>query len=207
MVQIRRDEDATVYRLHACLPTAGIEKIAPGVHRALSGHGPTVEDVCMIGAHIGRANEQSPQAGDRVRHRRIDAAHSDRASEEPTGRDRLAQHGLGQVGRALYRCFQGITALGWREGTQFVIEERWTEGRDRRRAAEELAAKKPVVFVANGISSVAILAKVAPQVPIVQATGGDPVAMGFAANLARPGGMVTGLSNIVLKSSASVSKC
>jgi putative ABC transport system substrate-binding protein len=93
---------------------------------------------------------------------------------------------------------EGMTALGWQEGRQFVIEGRWTEGRnDRRQAlAEELAARNPVVFVVNGISTVAIVTKVAPQVPIVQASGGDPVAAGLAASFARPGGMVTGLSNI-----------
>jgi putative ABC transport system substrate-binding protein len=93
---------------------------------------------------------------------------------------------------------EGMTALGWQEGTKYVIEERWSEGRsDRRQAlAEELAAKKPAVFVANTNSSVTLLAKLAPQVPIVQASGGDPVAAGLAASLARPGGMVTGLSNI-----------
>jgi len=93
---------------------------------------------------------------------------------------------------------EGMAAWGWREGAQFVIEERWAEGRmdQIQSLAEELAAKKPAVLVATATMVVAPLAKVAPQVPIVQATGGDLVAWGLAASLGRPGGMVTGLTNI-----------
>jgi putative ABC transport system substrate-binding protein len=93
---------------------------------------------------------------------------------------------------------EGMTVLGWREGTQFVLEERWAEGRmDRiQTLAEELVAKKPAVFIALATAVVRFLVKVAPGIPIVQATGGDLVATGFAASLARPGGMITGLTNI-----------
>lgn len=93
---------------------------------------------------------------------------------------------------------EGLAALGWKEGSQFVIEERWANGQyDRLRPlAEDLAAKKPSLIVAAPSTSVAAAAKAAPQTPIVHATGADPVAAGFAASLARPGGMITGLSNI-----------
>ena len=93
---------------------------------------------------------------------------------------------------------EGLAALGWKEGSQFVIEERWANGQyDRLRPlAEELGAKKPALIVAAPSQSVAAAAKAAPQTPIVHATGSDPVAAGFAASLARPGGMITGLSNI-----------
>jgi putative ABC transport system substrate-binding protein len=92
----------------------------------------------------------------------------------------------------------GLAAFGWKEGSQFVIEERWAAGQyDRLRPlAEELAAKKPALIVAAPSQSVAAAAKAAPQTPIVHATGSDPVAAGFAASLARPGGMITGLSNV-----------
>ncbi len=93
---------------------------------------------------------------------------------------------------------QGLAALGWKEGSQFVIEERWANGQydQLRPLAEELAAKKPALIVAAPSQSVAAAAKAAPQTPIVHATGSDPVAAGFAASLARPGGMITGLSNV-----------
>jgi putative ABC transport system substrate-binding protein len=91
---------------------------------------------------------------------------------------------------------EGLSALGWKEGAQYVIEERWADGRiDRLQAlAEDLASKKPAVVVAAPSQSVAAAAKAAPNTPIVHATGSDPVAAGFAKSLARPGGMITGLT-------------
>ena len=87
---------------------------------------------------------------------------------------------------------------GWREGIEFVIEERWGENRreNLRALAEDLAAKKPSLFVTNSLGVARLVAEVAPQVPIVQAAGGDLVASGLAKSYARPGGMVTGLTNI-----------
>mgnify|MGYP006351592299 CR=1 FL=1 len=48
------------------------------------------------------------------------------------------------------RIIEGLAALGWKEGAQYVIEERWANGRvDRlQRLAEELAARKPAIIVA-----------------------------------------------------------
>jgi putative ABC transport system substrate-binding protein len=62
--------------------------------------------------------------------------------------------------------------------------------------AEELAAKKSAVIVAAPLVSVHAAAKAAPTIPIVMATGGgDLVAAGLVKSLARPGGMITGLTN------------
>jgi putative ABC transport system substrate-binding protein len=93
----------------------------------------------------------------------------------------------------------GLAALGWKEGSQVVIEDRWANGRIERLPllAEELAAKNPAVIVAAPTQSLAAAAKAAPKTPIVQVSAADPVVTGFAASLARPGGMVTGLSNVV----------
>ena len=92
---------------------------------------------------------------------------------------------------------EGLAALGWTEGAQYVIEERWADGRNARlpSLAEELAAKKPAVIVAAPLQSVPAAAKAAPKAPIVMATGNDPVAAGLVKSLARPGGMITGLTN------------
>ena len=94
---------------------------------------------------------------------------------------------------------EGLAALGWKEGAQYVIEERWADGRRERLQplAQELAAKKPAVIVAAPLPAVVAAAKAAPNIPVVQATGTSPVARGLAASLARPGGMVTGVTNIV----------
>jgi len=94
---------------------------------------------------------------------------------------------------------QGLAEFGWKEGLQYVVEERWAAGRIERLQplAEELAVKKPVLIVAAPSQSVAAASKAAPKIPIVHATGSDPVYAGFAKSLARPGGMITGLSNVV----------
>jgi putative ABC transport system substrate-binding protein len=101
-------------------------------------------------------------------------------------------------GRALAAFKEGMTALGWKEGSNYVLEERWAEGRmDQLQAlAEELRIRKPSVIVA-AVGAVVVAAKAAPDVPVVQALGGSPIASGLAASLARPGGMVTGVTNVV----------
>ena len=101
------------------------------------------------------------------------------------------------TGHYLAAFKEGLAALGWKEGSQIVIEERWANGQyDRLPAlAAELAGKKPALIVAAPSQTVAAVAKAAPHTPIVHATGSDPVAAGFAASLARPGGMITGLTN------------
>lgn len=108
----------------------------------------------------------------------------------------LASRDSGSRNMAAFR--EGLAALGLKEGSQFVIEERWANGQYEQLAplAAELATKNPAIFVAGPSQPVAAAAKAAPRTPIVHATGSDPVAAGFAASLARPGGMITGLSNI-----------
>jgi putative ABC transport system substrate-binding protein len=93
---------------------------------------------------------------------------------------------------------EGLAALGWKEGAQYVIEERWADGRiDRLQPlAEELAAKKPAIIVAALFAAVPAAAKAAPRTPIVMASGGDPVALGLVKSLARPGGMITGVTSV-----------
>ncbi len=92
---------------------------------------------------------------------------------------------------------EGMAALGWKLGAQYVLEERHADGRvDRLPAlAQELAAKKPLVIVAEPGTSARAMAAAAPTTPIVLANG-DPLSQGLVTSLARPGGMITGLSNV-----------
>jgi putative tryptophan/tyrosine transport system substrate-binding protein len=100
-------------------------------------------------------------------------------------------------GQRLAAFKEGFAALGWREGASFVVEEGWADGRyDRLRLlADTLAAKNPAVIVAAPSEAVAAAAKAAPTTPIIVA-GGDPLAARLVSNLARPGGMITGVSNV-----------
>ena len=100
-------------------------------------------------------------------------------------------------GHYLAAFTEALAALGWKEGSQFAIEERWADGQYSRlqSLAEELAAHKPAVIVAAPLSSVPAASKAAPKTPIVIASGGDPVASGLVKSLARPGGMITGVTS------------
>ena len=107
--------------------------------------------------------------------------------------------GSREAGASTFVAFkEGLAGLGLKEGAQVLIEARWADSRvDRLPAlAEELAAKKPAVIVASSAQTATVLVKAAPNTPIVQATGTNPVETGLAASLARPGGMVTGLTNL-----------
>ena len=100
---------------------------------------------------------------------------------------------------------QALADLGWKEGAQVTIEARWAEGNmDRLPAlARELAAMKPALIVASPSSrSVVVLAKEAPHIPVVQASGGDLVSAGVAKTFAQPGGMVTGLASLPVDAAA-----
>jgi putative ABC transport system substrate-binding protein len=92
-----------------------------------------------------------------------------------------------------------LATLGWQESANYVLEELYAAGQPNRlpALAEELAAKKPALIVAAGSSASTIAAaKAAPRTPIVQVAGLSPVDAGLAASLARPGGLVTGLTNL-----------
>jgi putative ABC transport system substrate-binding protein len=102
--------------------------------------------------------------------------------------------------RSLNVFSEGMAALGWKMGTHYVLEERWAdEQMDRVPVlAQDLAARKPAVIVSLGSTPSRALNAAAPTTPIVQADG-DPVAAGLVSNLARPDGMVTGISNVTFE--------
>jgi putative ABC transport system substrate-binding protein len=85
--------------------------------------------------------------------------------------------------------------LRWVEGHTIVIEYRWAEGRSERFAeiAAEFVRLKVDVIVTTG-SAVSAAKQATSVIPIIFAVSGDPVAFGYVATLARPGGNVTGLS-------------
>jgi putative ABC transport system substrate-binding protein len=100
----------------------------------------------------------------------------------------------------LHEAFrQGLRDLGYIQGRNIVIEIRDAEGKYERlpALAVELVALKVDVIVTGGGTPPALAAKQATKtIPIVFASAPDPVTDGLVASLARPGGNVTGLSNI-----------
>jgi putative ABC transport system substrate-binding protein len=93
---------------------------------------------------------------------------------------------------------QGLRDLGWVEGKTISIEYRYAEGRSDRLPdlAADLVRLKVDIIVAS-VNTDALAAKNATrEIPIVVASAGDPVAIGLVESLARPGGNITGLSQI-----------
>ena len=89
---------------------------------------------------------------------------------------------------------QRLEELGWSEGRNIRIEDRWTAGdNDRLRAyAAELAQLKPDVIVGEGTPVVAALLQATHTIPIVFLNANNPIGSGFVASIARPGGNITG---------------
>jgi putative ABC transport system substrate-binding protein len=90
---------------------------------------------------------------------------------------------------------QRLHELGWTEGRNVKIEVRWGEGRSDRFAeiaAEFVALKVNVIVTSGGV--VPTMMRATSIIPIVFTGALDPVASGYVASLARPGGNVTGLS-------------
>ena len=92
----------------------------------------------------------------------------------------------------------GLRSLGYTEGRTVFIEERFmADGYDALPgAAARLAAAKVSVIVTYGSTAVEAVQKAAPSIANVMVSGGDPVKLGFATTLSRPGGNVTGLAAI-----------
>ena len=93
---------------------------------------------------------------------------------------------------------QGLRAHGWIEGQNVVIERRYWENGAKPLAAlaDELIRLKVDIFVASTGTAALAVKKATSTIPIVMTASGDAVNQGLVASLARPGGNVTGLTNI-----------
>jgi putative tryptophan/tyrosine transport system substrate-binding protein len=123
------------------------------------------------------------QQGDRVR--RVGVLMGGLSAGDPGGQAEAAALKL------------GLQELGWVEGRNLQITDRWPGGEpDRIQAsAKELVELRCEVIVARSTPGVAALLKEKHTIPIVFTVVVDPVGSGFVASLARPGGNVTGFQN------------
>ena len=93
---------------------------------------------------------------------------------------------------------QGMRELGYEEGRNIAYDARWAEGKFERLPglAAELIGLKPDVMFVSTTPAVLAVKKATKTIPIVMVGVGDPVGTGLVESLARPGGNITGLTNI-----------
>ncbi len=93
----------------------------------------------------------------------------------------------------------GLRELGYIEGQNIVIEDRWSEDRSERLLdlATELVRLKVDVIVTHGVRGTKAAQDATQTIPIVMAVAPDPVRTGLVASLARPGGNTTGMTDQV----------
>jgi putative ABC transport system substrate-binding protein len=123
------------------------------------------------------------------------AAHAQEASKLPT---------IGFLGAStpstaaqwVAAFVQRLRELGWTEGRNVALEFRWAEGHTDRFVAitAEFVRLKVDVIMVYGQPAAVAAKQAASGTPIIFTLVGDPIGTGLVANLARPGGNVTGLS-------------
>ena len=93
---------------------------------------------------------------------------------------------------------QGLRELGYVEGKNIIVEFRYAEGKFERLPglAAELVRLKVDVIVTASTPAIRAAQHATNTIPIVMANVGDPIAQGFVASLARPGGNITGFTNL-----------
>jgi putative ABC transport system substrate-binding protein len=93
---------------------------------------------------------------------------------------------------------QGLRDLGYIEGKNITVEYRYAQGNNERFAslATELVRLELDAIVIVALPAIRAAKQATKTIPIVMVTSGDPVANGFVDSLARPGGNITGLTQL-----------
>ncbi len=103
--------------------------------------------------------------------------------------------GIAARDKSLLAVFQqGLQELGYLEGKNIIIEQRYGKRHQRPALAAELVRLKVDIIVSGGGAALAAMRETS-TIPIVMTDHADPVQSGLVASLAHPGGNVTGLSD------------
>jgi putative ABC transport system substrate-binding protein len=95
--------------------------------------------------------------------------------------------------------FDEMESLGWVEGKQVVYDRAYADDKNHElpQLARELVARQPELIFAPPMNAAAAAKAATSTIPIVFATGADPVGAGLVQSLSRPGGNVTGMLSVI----------
>ena len=118
----------------------------------------------------------------------------------PMRRIAILEHGEKGLRDAQWKILEArLRELGYVEGKNLFIDRRWANSDNDRlpQLAQELLAGRPEVVLVTTTQGTRALMRLTGSVPIISVGTADPVATGLVASLARPGGNVTGISNLL----------
>jgi putative tryptophan/tyrosine transport system substrate-binding protein len=120
-----------------------------------------------------------------------------KAQANPSRIGYLTSNGPDDVQQFVKAFVDGLTELGYTEGQNMAIEYRYAGGDDERlfNMAMELVSLQVAVIVSAGLDATRAAQRATTAIPIVFGPFPDPIAAGFVASLARPGGNLTGVTN------------
>jgi putative ABC transport system substrate-binding protein len=103
-----------------------------------------------------------------------------------------------QSSRRAMALEQGLEKLGWTIGRNLHVDYRWgaSDNERARDGAAELLKLAPDLILANSLPAVRAVQQTAAAIPIVFVAVSEPISLGLVSSLARPGGNITGFSNL-----------
>jgi putative ABC transport system substrate-binding protein len=120
-------------------------------------------------------------------------------AQQPEKVPRIAFLGVSSYEAAVVDAFrQGLHEFGYIEGKNIVVEYRWAEGKNDRLTdiASELVRLNVDVMITQSDATTRAAKQLTSTIPIIFVSVGDGVATGLVASLSRPGGNITGISNL-----------